>query len=215
MVNHMSRGKLIKKMKRELYARKMKEQRLLSKKIYRVWQMTWILPIVFSALIVFLLSACVFLTIQTITIHDTSAIVPLLSLFILTCFFAYVTLLFFDIPATRLELLDEGVLFSGSGYHLYTPWNNISSIIWTTRSPRFPSVFELKEPAITTLSLDEGRLNNQAILETHWQLPTWLLQNNKEVFVRIPVPVQFFSKKERGDGILDDYLQHYAPHLLS
>lgn len=184
----------------------------MDKKIYQARPITWLIPILFSLLIAFLVGCCVFLMNQTLRTHDVTAIVPLLGAAGLTFSFAYVALLFFDIPATRIELSDEGVLCYSIGYRLYTPWSNICSVVWTAHSPRFPRFFNLKEPAITTLSLAEGVSNKQAVFEKHWWVPAWLLEPER-ASARIPVPVVFLSQKEREAGAMHDYLRQYASHL--
>lgn len=118
----------------------------------------------------------------------------------------------FDIPTTRIELSAEGVLCYSIGYRIYAPWSTISSIIWTKRPFRFPCFFKLKEPALTTLSFAEGRSSKQAIFERHWWVPAWLLRPEM-LSARLPVPVQFLSQQEKKDGMMNAYLQRYAPHL--
>ena len=123
----------------------------------------------------------------------------------LNAFFVYAALLCLDLPKTRVELSDDGVVLYLAGYRVYTPWENIATVGWTPFSRSFPGFIRLKEPAVVaTISFEEGKKSRQAVIEKwRWWIRVRQLKSDARYthFLRIPA-ILLSAKGEEGRNYL-------------
>ncbi len=116
----------------------------------------------------------------------------------------------------RLEVSYEGIAFYGTGYRIYAPWETII-LMNKVKHPYIPfyqtDVFVVQEPALRSISLEEGKQRGLAVVETHWLVRRWLVSATADprAYARyIPLPTSFIAQKDREQGILADYIHYYA-----
>jgi hypothetical protein len=189
----------------------------MNKKTYHVNLFAWIVTTFMS--IVTSMCFILIITLFVSSLHGTSLSDLLLSLavgILFIPFSVYVALLFFDIPTMYLELSDEGVVFYGAGYRIYTPWDNVAALYSKRFSRSFPNVIQLREPAIVgEISFEEGKMHRQAVTEKRrWWMLVRQLRTDLRYTHFIRVPARFFRKKERqGDEIMQQFKLH-RPELF-
>ena len=134
----------------------------------------------------------------------------------LLIFVIYATLVVAAIPTTRLELSEEGLVFYGTGYRIYTSWENIAGIGWMPLSRAFPGFIQLKKPAsISGLSFVEGISSRQPVVEKRsWWLPAWEVKTSVQYRSSIRISGIIFRKKDKRDGSINQCLKYYLPHLM-
>lgn len=159
-----------------------------------------------------MLIVCAVLTVQVIGTGRGSDVVPLIAAITITIFFVYGATIISGAYYARLELGENGITFYGGDYRLYTPWENIRAI-GEQRSPFRGSIktLELLEPASTDISLKQGNVMRQAIIEKRWKISI-----GSKSYLRThasSIPLLIFSKKNwERDEFLQD-LRYYIPHL--
>jgi hypothetical protein len=189
----------------------------MGKKIYYASPFTWILPILFVLLAVFSLVFAIVVIPQIPTMESLVIMfLTIVGIIGLLFFTLYGVLIFFNIPTTRLELSNEGLIFYGTGYRIYTPWENIAGVGWTRFSHSFPALIPLKKSALVTeISFEEGIASRRAVAEKRvWWMRTRQLKANVQYTHYIRIPVVFFRRKDKQEGTINQYLWYYLPHLM-
>ncbi len=189
----------------------------MDKKTYYVSPLTWILSISVSFMALFFVYFAIIAIPQILTMDNLFFLLLMLfSVIALMLFVVYTSLLFLEFPRTRLEISQEGVIFSSNGYRIYTPWENIAGVGWTRHSHSFPTIIQLQEPAMVDgISFEEAILSRRAVTEKQrWWISTRQLKTQERYTHSIRIPVVFFRRKDKQDGSINQYLQHYLPHLM-
>ena len=185
----------------------MNDMKIMEAKTYDASRLAWIPAIVMSFLVT--TSVCLFLFVLLPQIPGLENVWLMLTMFfgliLLNAFGVYATLLFLDLPRTRLELSDDGVVLYSAGYRIYTPWENIARVGWTRFSRSFPGFIRLKEPAVVaTISFEEGKKSRQAVIEKwRWWMRVRQLKSDARYthFLRIPA-ILLSAKGEEGRNYL-------------
>jgi drug/metabolite transporter (DMT)-like permease len=193
----------------------MDAKKLMAAKIYHISRLTWIFTGGMMCIALFCCIILILLIPQVLGFENKWYMLLMLFGFIfLGSFFAYAAISYIDIPTIRLELSENGVIFYGNGYRIYTPWANISMIRWTRFSPSFPGFIFLKEPAVMTeISFEEGKMSRRAVIEKrHW----WMLvgQFTSGTYTQtIRIPTALFLRKDKREGSIQ-YFRYYVPYLF-
>ena len=190
---------------------------MLDRKIYHVSPFAWIISIFFLLLAILTTFGFVMIVPSILTLENPVEMLWwILAIIFLMCFMWYAALLTAELPKIHLELSEEGVIFYGQGYRIYTPWQNISAVGWSGFSHSFPSLFLLKEPAsMGIFSFDKGILSRRAVIEKRrWWLFRPEMKASEYMHV-IRIPVLLIRRKDKKEGLMRQYLRYYVPHLVA
>jgi hypothetical protein len=189
----------------------------MDKKVYTVSPFTWIISIPFFLLAAFFVVFAIVVIPQILGEGDFfDELFIFLAIGGLLIFVIYATLVVAAIPTTRLELSEEGLIFYGTGYRIYTPWENIAGVGWMPLSRAFPSYIQLKKPAtVSGLSFVEGILSQQSVVEKRsWWLPAWEVKTFVQYRSSIRISGIIFRKKDKQDSGINQHMQYYLAHLI-
>ena len=189
----------------------------MEQKVYKMGFIAWSIPIGYSLLFAIVVFSGIMFASQILTIENWSTgVLLLLCVMSLLLFLLYIAMMSFDIPTMSLELSDEGLVFYGTGYRIYTPWENVVGIDWTRPSRSFPRIIQLKEPSVVgEIPFEEGMASRRAVTEKRrWWVLNRQLKTEDQYTHYIRLPIMFFRRKDKLDGSINQYLQHYLPHLM-
>ena len=113
------------------------------------------------------------------------------TLIVLIVLLVFSWILYISIQAKRRHLITspEGIAYSGTGYRLFTPWENVAGI---------------------------GSRNGITILELHQPAPLFEVKTRSRVPADASTFVPISSViMDWQDGALAEDMRHYAPHIFS
>jgi hypothetical protein len=124
---------------------------------------------------------------------------------------------YFDYSKSRLVLTLDGITYYGSGFRVYTPWQNAEelgngsqrvpmSVSWT---PQLIG-FKLRENAIVGMKVEDGRRQGRAAIETDWWYPAVMRARYASFFIIDEI----FRERHWQQGELGAYLHHSAPQMF-
>ena len=115
----------------------------------------------------------------------------------------------------HVEVSSEGVVYYGSGLHMYTPWKNIVCIT-QIRYPLFPlhptTAFVLRQPALLNISLAEGMRQHLPVVESHWMMKLFTATPMNYLWY-MPLHVSLVSPFDLEQGEFSVYIRQYLPLL--
>lgn len=121
---------------------------------------------------------------------------------------------FLAVREMRLELTADGIAFYAWGYRMYTPWNNIAGV---EESHAYGTSFLLRSfmgltlhhDCVLGISIEEGKRQSIAVIETDWWTPGWSMQRLTNPFPIIHV----IAGRHWLHGPLGKEIQHYVPRI--
>lgn len=125
--------------------------------------------------------------------------------------------LYFDYSKSRLELTPDGITYYGSGFRVYTPWQNVvgfgnapqlvpMSVSWTSKLIGF----RLRENAVVHMKVEEGIRQGRAVIETDWWYPVSMRTRYAGFFIIDEI----IRERHWQQGELGAYLHRYAPQAF-
>ena len=124
--------------------------------------------------------------------------------------------LFISALTNRLEVSSEGVTYDGTDFRMYTPWHNIVGIT-QIRHPLYPfhntTVFVLRQSALLTISLEEGKRQRLPIVENYWYLKLFTSTPMNYLWY-LPLPGGLISRFDWEQGELGAYVRQFAPSIV-
>lgn len=124
---------------------------------------------------------------------------------------------FRDYSKSRLVLTSHGITYYGSGFRVYTPWQNIVGIgntlqnvpltvSWTSKLIGF----RLRQNAVVRMKLEEGIRQGRAVIETDW----WYPVSMRAPYVGFFIIDEIIRERHWQQGELGTYLHHCAPQAF-
>lgn len=189
----------------------------MDKKIYTVSNYAWFFPILLSIgttyITIFFILALVRIPTIFVTNGPLTAFITILSLASITASLIYVTFIMLDVPGVHLQFSEDGVIFSGSGFSIYTPWENIVSLGWFRFAPTVPNLLVLQEPSVIGLSLEEGISSRRAVtVKRRWWLSRQSLLREAQYTHAIYIPVLLLRREDKQ--AMQQDLYQYLPQLM-
>ena len=131
-------------------------------------------------------------------------------------FFVLMVLLYRALGQTRLLVTDDGMTYYSLGSRMYTPWKNVMRLErlrpypFTILHARKLMGFKLRQKYTLGMTLEEGRQQQVAVLETDWWNPAWSMAPFADTF---PL-VEGIVGHNWQQGEFGQDLQHYAPWIF-
>jgi hypothetical protein len=124
---------------------------------------------------------------------------------------------FRDYSKSRLVLTAHGIAFYGSGFRVYTPWQNIGGIgntlqnvplavSWTSKLIGF----RLRQNAVIRMKVEEGIRQGRAVIETDW----WYPVSMRAPYAGFFIIDEIIRERHWQQGELGAYLHHCAPQAF-
>ena len=151
-------------------------------------------------------------------LHESKNVAPDIILALLSLAMASLILwLYVDYSKSRLVLTAHGIAYYGSGFRVYTPWQNIVgignpfqnvplSVSWT---PKLIG-FRLRQNAVLRMKVEEGIRQGRAVNETDW----WYPVSMRAPYAGFFIIDEIIRERHWQQGELGAYLHHCAPQAF-
>lgn len=121
------------------------------------------------------------------------------------------------IKRTRHVLTDDGIIYYGWGFRIYTPWQNVIGFgsvkpyPFTLLANTVVQGLQLRHPCVLGMKLVEGRRQGVAMIETDW----WNPASTMAPFAGIlPIPQMRLYRRKWRDTELGKDLPRYVPRIF-